>query len=80
MIFQDNHNGISSMDETVNSTSEYIKLFVGQIPKETTEISLKEYFEEFGPVAEISIIRDNSTMISKGTMKFIYLLIVLLTI
>lgn len=70
MIFQDNHHGISSIDETVNSSYEYIKLFVGQIPKETTEVSLKECFEEFGPVAELSIIRDNSTMISKGSMFF----------
>lgn len=42
------------------------KLFVGQIPKEVTEPTLSTYFEEFGPLREVCIIRDQATGISKG--------------
>jgi RNA recognition motif-containing protein len=43
-----------------------VKLFVGQIPKEMDEDSLRVYFEEFGPLAELSIIRDSANLNSKG--------------
>jgi RNA recognition motif-containing protein len=46
--------------------SDLFKLFVGQIPKEVDENELKQYFAEFGQIVEISIIRDSSTMVSKG--------------
>jgi RNA recognition motif-containing protein len=50
------------------------KLFVGQIPKDMDELSLRPYFEEFGHIVEISIIRDNITMMSKGDeTRFAYL-------
>lgn len=42
-----------------------VKLFIGQIPKEIHEPLLSSYFEEFGPIKEISIMRDPSGM-SKG--------------
>lgn len=42
------------------------KLFVGQIPKDLNEEGIKQYFTEFGPVKEFSIMRDNN-FISKGT-------------
>jgi RNA recognition motif-containing protein len=41
------------------------KLFVGQIPKDITEPILSTYFEEFGPIKELNIIRDANGM-SKG--------------
>lgn len=44
-----------------------MKLFVGQIPKDMNEDSLKLYFEEFGPIAEISVIRDSLNMTHKGS-------------
>ena len=50
----------------MGESSDLFKLFVGQIPKEMDEASLRLYFEEFGPIVEISIIRDNITMVSKG--------------
>jgi len=53
-------------DVQIGDTTDLFKLFVGQIPKEMDELSLRQYFEEFGPIVEVSIIRDNATMLSKG--------------
>lgn len=53
-------------DVQIGETTDLFKLFVGQIPKEMDEMSLRQYFEEFGPIVEVSIIRDNVTMLSKG--------------
>ncbi len=56
------------MDElrNINMNLDIVKLFVGQIPKEMDEDSLRVYFEEFGPLAELSIIRDSANLNSKG--------------
>ena len=53
--------------KNIGEQTDLFKLFVGQIPKEMDEMTLRQYFEEFGPIVEISIIRDNVTMMSKGT-------------
>lgn len=42
------------------------KLFVGQIPKDVTEDGLNSYFEEYGSIKELSIIRDTATGMSRG--------------
>ncbi|KAJ1432239.1 hypothetical protein B484DRAFT_313937, partial [Ochromonadaceae sp. CCMP2298] len=42
------------------------KLFVGQIPKDVDENTLKKYFDECGPIIEVMIIRDSVTRVSKG--------------
>lgn len=42
-----------------------MKLFVGQIPKTASETDLAPTFEQFGPIAEFSILRDKAG-ISKG--------------
>lgn len=55
-------------DVQIGESTDLFKLFVGQIPKEMDEISLRQYFEEFGPIVEVSIIRDNITMLSKGEL------------
>ena len=55
-------------DGQIGESTDLFKLFVGQIPKEMDEISLRQYFEEFGPIVEVSIIRDNITMLSKGEL------------
>eukprot|EP00428_Durinskia_dybowskii_P081497 CAMPEP_0170425196 /NCGR_PEP_ID=MMETSP0117_2-20130122/37978_1 /TAXON_ID=400756 /ORGANISM="Durinskia baltica, Strain CSIRO CS-38" /LENGTH=647 /DNA_ID=CAMNT_0010684147 /DNA_START=147 /DNA_END=2090 /DNA_ORIENTATION=+ len=52
--------------KNIGEQTDLFKLFVGQIPKEMDEMTLRQYFEEFGPIVEISIIRDNVTMMSKG--------------
>jgi hypothetical protein len=53
------------MDERVEA-QDSVKLFVGQIPKDMNEDSLKAFFEEFGPISEITIIRDNTNLNHKG--------------
>lgn len=49
-----------------DSSSQAGKLFVGQIPKDINEETLSAYFEEFGSIRELSIIRDTATGMSKG--------------
>ena len=44
-----------------------IKLFVGQLPKMSSETDLAPFFEQYGPIAEFSILRDKGG-ISKGTL------------
>ncbi|GFU41859.1 RRM domain-containing protein [Nephila pilipes] len=43
-----------------------IKMFVGQIPRHWNESDLTKIFEEFGPVYQISVLRDKVTQQSKG--------------
>lgn len=45
---------------------DYIKMFVGQVPKSMDEDQLKEMFEEFGRVHSINVLRDKVTNVSKG--------------
>lgn len=54
------------------------KLFVGQIPKDVTESTLSGYFDEFGTIKEVSIIRDSAGA-SRGKILFckIYMNLVL---
>lgn len=43
-----------------------IKMFVGQIPRHWNESDLTKIFEEFGPVYQISVLRDKVSQQSKG--------------
>lgn len=52
--------------ETTDSSNAKAKLFVGQIPREMTEEHLREFFEPFGSLREVSIIRDPLSGISRG--------------
>ena len=49
---------------------DYIKMFVGQVPKSMDEEQLKDMFEEFGRVHSINVLRDKATGISKGMYTF----------
>ena len=42
------------------------KLFVGQIPKHLDEHAISPYFTKFGPIAEITVLRDHRTFKSRG--------------
>ena len=48
-----------------------IKLFVGQIPKEYGEPQVRELLEQFGPISEITIIKDRVTDAPKGNYRWI---------
>lgn len=45
---------------------DYIKMFVGQVPRSMDEQQLKEMFEEFGRVHQINVLRDKTSGLSKG--------------
>jgi CUG-BP- and ETR3-like factor len=42
-----------------------MKLFVGQISRNSTEEELRPLFEQFGPISELAILRDAAN-VSKG--------------
>ncbi|XP_049764137.1 CUGBP Elav-like family member 2 isoform X14 [Schistocerca cancellata] len=61
----------SSMNNSGNNMSEqpdpdFIKMFVGQIPRSMDENDLRKMFEEFGRVHQINVLRDKVTGQSKG--------------
>ena len=43
-----------------------IKMFVGQVPRSMDEETLKEFFEEFGSVHQLNVLRDKTTGVSRG--------------
>ncbi|XP_049282562.1 CUGBP Elav-like family member 2 isoform X2 [Anopheles funestus] len=55
-------------DEVVGDQPDpdYIKMFVGQVPRSMDEQQLKEMFEEFGRVHQINVLRDKTSGQSKG--------------
>jgi bruno len=67
-------NNVQLIDNIDNDKSElqdqpdadYIKMFVGQVPRSMDEAQLKEMFEEFGRVHTINVLRDKATGLSKG--------------
>lgn len=69
------NNNLSSSTETICTSGEqpdpdYIKMFVGQVPKSMDEDQLREMFEEFGRVHSINVLRDKVTGVSKGELAF----------
>lgn len=46
--------------------ADYIKMFVGQVPKSMDEDQLRQMFEEYGRVHSINVLRDKVTGVSKG--------------
>lgn len=43
-----------------------IKLFVGQVPKNFEDVDLRPYFDPYGPIHELSILRDKLNLSHKG--------------
>ena len=43
------------------------KVFVGQVPKTYNEARLRPYFEQFGAVTDIMVLKDRLTGLHKGT-------------
>jgi len=48
------------------SSSQAMKAFVGGLAPTTNEVQLKEYFGQFGPLAEVSVMREKTTGRSRG--------------
>jgi RNA recognition motif-containing protein len=48
--------------------ADYIKMFVGQVPRSMDEKQLRDMFEEFGRVHTINVLRDKTTGLSKGEL------------
>lgn len=63
-------NGSQSLTSTTTSGREpdpdAIKMFVGQIPRNMSELELKNMFQEFGSVYQLNVLRDKLTNESKG--------------
>lgn len=53
-----------------SSSEESVKLFVGQVPKNMTEVQLLTMFSEFALVDEVNIIKDKTTRASRGSFSF----------
>lgn len=67
-----NNNNLNGSAETLCTNRgdqpdpDFIKMFVGQVPKSMDEDQLREMFEEFGRVHSINVLRDKVTGVSKG--------------
>ena len=57
-------------DSVIDDDADFVKLFVGQIPKDMNEDILLPFFAEFGPVAELTVIRDKVNQSHKGLLAF----------
>ncbi|CAD2095913.1 CUGBP Elav-like family member 1, putative [Plasmodium vinckei lentum] len=60
--------------QNVESGVDQAKLFIGSLPKNITEESIKDMFSVYGSVEEVFIMKDNSTGLGKGCsfVKFAY--------
>lgn len=54
------------MEQLDQPDADYIKMFVGQVPRDMDEQKLREMFEEYGRVHTINVLRDKSNGMSKG--------------
>ena len=67
-----NNNRINDCNMVVNQAigeqpdPDYIKMFVGQIPRSMDEDQLRVMFEEYGRVHQINVLRDKTNGQSKG--------------
>ncbi|XP_023955097.2 CUGBP Elav-like family member 1 isoform X2 [Bicyclus anynana] len=72
MTMSINNNNNTSINNNNNDEKlempdpDYIKMFVGQVPRSMDENDLRLMFEEFGRVHQINVLRDKITGASKG--------------
>lgn len=52
--------------DTEQPDPDYIKMFVGQIPRAMNEQDLMDMFGEYGRVYQLNLLRDKFTGVSKG--------------
>ncbi|XP_026480356.1 CUGBP Elav-like family member 1 isoform X2 [Ctenocephalides felis] len=61
-----NNSGIQEGTVGEQPDPDFIKMFVGQVPRSMDENDLRTMFEEFGRVHQINVLRDKMTGTSKG--------------
>lgn len=68
LLVNNNNNNNNHLNDSISDQPDpdYIKMFVGQVPRSMDEAQLKEMFEEFGRVHQINVLRDKVTGLSKG--------------
>ena len=54
------------MSSSQGRDTTFTKLFVGGLPYQTTDASLRQFFERFGEIEEAVVIKDRETGKSKG--------------
>ncbi|XP_063822789.1 CUGBP Elav-like family member 1 isoform X2 [Ostrinia nubilalis] len=65
-INNNNNNNNNNEEKPDLPDPDYIKMFVGQVPRSMDENDLRIMFEEFGRVHQINVLRDKITGASKG--------------
>lgn len=64
--------GITSSNMSSNLTvgrepeADAIKMFVGQIPRDWSEVECRQLFSEFGEISSLNVLRDKQTGLSRG--------------
>lgn len=53
--------------------SDAIKLFIGQVPRTWDDKDLRPYFESYGQIHELTVLRDRLTRNHKGNSSIIYI-------
>ena len=53
-------------EEYTEDPPEECKLFVGGMPHEVNDVILKNYFQQFGPVRSVIVVRNRETGLSRG--------------
>ena len=60
------HQRAAGPPQTRARTAVRHRLFLGQVPKETTKAALEKYFAQFGTVAKIDVERDSRAVKNKS--------------